>query len=154
MSITFKTYVPCVVLVVAALLSGCTANRKTGERQMVPDTETGITEKYWKLVTLTGKPVPVTGNREAYIILKADGNRLKGHGGCNNLTGTYTIKSDNRIAFTQISSTEMACPATDTELGFIEALQHTDSYSRHGDTLILNKTGRPTLARLVVVYLR
>jgi copper homeostasis protein (lipoprotein) len=54
--------------------------------------ENTITEKYWKLVTLIGEPVKTTGRRQAHIILKQEGGRLTGHGGCNAINGSYLLK--------------------------------------------------------------
>lgn len=114
----------------------------------------GIQEKYWKLVTLRGQPVTTTGNRETHIILKQENNKLIGNGGCNALTGIYSIAPQDRISFTNIRSTEMACDALKTEQELIHALQATDSYLLKDDTLLLYKGRMAPVARFEAVYLR
>ncbi|HRP54557.1 copper resistance protein NlpE N-terminal domain-containing protein [Agriterribacter sp.] len=116
--------------------------------------DNGITEKYWKLVSLNGEPVKPAGVREAYIILKQDGNKLTGHGGCNTLNGGYTLVAPDRIRFANISATKMACEALKTEQELVQALRSADSFLVKGDTLLLYKGRMAPLARFETVYLR
>lgn len=115
----------------------------------------GVTEKYWKLVELNGRPVPVL-EREPYLILKAEGGRVNGFGGCNTFTGSYEIdEAASRIRFGDIASTMMACPAgMDVESAFHEVLRTADNYSLNGDRLTLNRARMAPLARFEAVYLR
>lgn len=133
------------VLALAAILTlgGCTAAGAEG-----------ITEKYWKLVELNGKPVP-TLEREPHMILKADG-RVNGFGGCNVFTGSYKLDAATlRVSFGQIASTMMACAAgMEVEQAFHEALRHADSYTLAGDRLALGRARMAPLARFEAVYLR
>lgn len=133
------------VLALAAILAlgGCTAPGANG-----------ITEKYWKLVEVNGKPVPPL-EREPHMILKADG-RVNGFGGCNAFTGSYKLDAPaSRISFGQIASTMMACAASmEVEQAFHEALRHTDSYTLDGDRLVLIRARMAPLARFEAVYLR
>src|SRR5690606_29398148 len=71
-----------------------------------------ITEKYWKLKTLEGKEIKMAENqeREMYFMLKTDENRLTGFSSCNTFAGSYTLDEGNRISFSQMASTMMACP--------------------------------------------
>jgi heat shock protein HslJ len=48
-----------------------------------------ITEKYWKLDELLGKPIspPDKSKREAHMILKSENYRITGNGGCNTFMG-------------------------------------------------------------------
>ena len=119
----------------------------------------GITEKYWKLVELNGNQVVFDDSiaREPFIILKDDNNRVNGHGGCNNLTGTYEIDSAaNRIKFSQMTSTMMACLNMDIEDGLKRALEIADNYalSDDGKYMSLNRARMAPLARFEVVYLK
>jgi copper homeostasis protein (lipoprotein) len=118
-------------------------------------TQSGLTEKYWKLTELYGKKI-VAGNtfrKEPHIILKNQENRVNGHGGCNTFFGSYELKPGNIIKFSQVGSTQMACPELDTETSFLKALQAADNYTLNGDTLKLNKAGSAPLARFEAVYL-
>lgn len=113
-----------------------------------------IVEKYWKLVELNGKPVPVL-DREPHMIQKADG-RVNGFGGCNAFTGNYTLDAPaSRIGFGQIASTMMACAAgMEVEQGFHEVLRRADSYTLDGDRLVLGRARMAPLARFQAIYLR
>lgn len=112
-------------------------------------------EKYWKLVELNGQPVAAL-KREPYFILKADGARVIGFGGCNALTGAYDLDERTaRIRFTEVASTMMACmEGMDVEQSFHEVLRVVDNYSQDGDRLSLNRARMAPLARFEAVYLR
>lgn len=78
---------------------------------------------YWKLTRLGTTPVNVTsGTREIHLILQPATPRVTGFGGCNRLTGSYTLDG-NRLTFGQMAGTMMAGPnGTDTERAFLNAL--------------------------------
>ncbi len=111
----------------------------------------GITEKYWKLVELNGKPVTITDDmrKEAHLILRTAGSRVTGHAGCNSFMGSYEIKPNNRISFSKIAGTMMACTNMETEAAFKSVLEMADNYNLTGDTLILNRARMAPLARFV-----
>lgn len=115
-----------------------------------------IREKYWKLIELNGKAIKVAPgqNREAHFILKIAGSRVKGHGGCNSFSGAYELPDGQKIRFSNLASTEMACMEVDYEGEFFKALGLTDNYSLKGDSLSLNKARMAPLARFVAVYFR
>ncbi|WP_017257497.1 copper resistance protein NlpE N-terminal domain-containing protein [Pedobacter arcticus] len=113
-----------------------------------------IVEKYWKLVELNGRPVtpPAEGEREAHLMLKTLDNRITGNGGCNGFGGTYEILPGNRIRFSQILSTMMACPNLKDEQELFKVLETVDNYSYSNDTMTLNKARMAPLAKFVAVY--
>lgn len=115
----------------------------------------GITEKYWKLVELNGKPVPRL-EREPSMTLRGEAARVTGYSGCNNFVGTYTLDEPLlRIRFNQIAVTERACVVGgDTEAAFLEVLRNADNFSQQGDRLSLNRARMAPLARFEAVYLR
>ena len=113
-----------------------------------------LTETYWKAVELMGKPVP-EGMREAHIILKQEGHRVNGSGGCNGIGSTYDLQDGGRIRFGPPMSTLMACAKgmeTDHLLG--QALQRADSYVIANGRLQLNRARMAPLAVFEPVYLR
>ena len=114
--------------------------------------ENSIIEKHWKLVEVNGKPVDATSPRDAFIVLKND-NRVEGNGGCNTLNGTYEISQGNRIRFSQMVSTMMACLNMEVEEGLKKALEMADNYSLSDDgkNLSLNRARMAPLARFEVV---
>jgi len=117
------------------------------------DQKAEITEKYWKLTELMGKPINKDVNKEPYIILKAENQRLKGTGGCNSLNGSYELKENGRISFSRIATTRMACQDMETEIALLKVLETEDSYSVKNDTLILNRGRMAPLARFEAVYM-
>jgi heat shock protein HslJ len=139
------------LLASAALLTAC-ASSPTAEN---PKAKAGSpTEKYWKLVEVNGQSVP-TLKREPHLILKAEGQRVNGFGGCNGFGGTYEIdEAQSRIRFEGIVGTLMACQdGMEVEKSFHEALRQADGYAQDGDRLTLNQ-GTAPLARFQAVYMR
>ena len=119
----------------------------------------GITEKYWKLIEINGKTVEwdESAKQEAFIILKDEDNSVNGNGGCNTLTGSYELdRKTNRIKFTQMATSMMACFNMEIEEQLKQALSMADNYSLSDDGkyLSLNRARMAPLARFEVVYLR
>jgi copper homeostasis protein (lipoprotein) len=115
------------------------------------------TNKYWKLIEVMGQPVVVDSlqNREPHMILHPTDNRVSGNGGCNSFTGTYQLEANNRIRFSPIAATKMACMnSMEVENQFFKALESADSYYVKGDSLQLIRARMAPLARFVAVYLR
>jgi heat shock protein HslJ len=113
-----------------------------------------ITEKYWKLVELNGQPVTAgKGNREAFLILKTENNRVHGNGTCNMFNGSYELMEGNRIKFSKMAATLMACMEMKTERDFMKVLETVDNYNLTETTLILNKARMAPMVRFEVVYL-
>ncbi|MDQ7917980.1 META domain-containing protein [Mesonia sp. MT50] len=115
-----------------------------------------IVEKYWKLKTLEGQPVKMSKNqeKEIYFTLKMNENRVVGFAGCNGMSGTYKLEEGNRISFSQMATTMMACPDVDVnEADFLKVFELTDNYTINGDTLSLNVGRRAPLAVFEAVYL-
>jgi len=119
--------------------------------------DASLVETYWKLVELNGKPVvPVPGgwHREAHMILKSSGSRVQGSGGCNRFFGTFELRPGNRIRFSKIGSTMMACPGMESEAAFFRALEAADGYVINSDTLQLHKARMAPLARFGAIWLK
>lgn len=122
--------------------------------------EATLRETYWKLTELMGKPVAKTRN-EAHIILKENPDdtsamtgRVNGSSGCNRMTGGYELKDLNRIRFTQMAGTMMACiDGMELEREFLDVLGKVDSYTVTGTTLHLNHARMAPLAKFEAVYL-
>jgi len=131
----------------------------TGERAtdyVLTKANYAIVEKYWKLTELNGKPVVMDSafGREPHIILKDHDNRVNGFAGCNSLSGYYEVRSMDRISFSKIATTKMACPKLDLETEFLKALESADNFNVNGDELILNKARMAPLARFKTVYMK
>lgn len=115
-----------------------------------------IVEKYWKLTELYGKPVEMDSafQKEPHIILKDQDNRVNGNAGCNTISGYFEARSMNRISFTKMITTQMACPKMDIESQFLKALGAADNFNLTDDILTLNKGRMAPLARFKAVYMK
>lgn len=118
--------------------------------------DTGIREKYWKLIELNGRPVTVReGGREPHLIIKQDEERVIGNGGCNGFSGAYELnETTGRIRFSKIAGTLMACIDENVEGEFFKVLEGVDNFTTDGKFLSLNKARMAPLARFEVVYLK
>lgn len=107
-----------------------------------------LTGWQWKLVELRGQPVSGL-ERNPFIQLDAGTSRVSGFGGCNSLSGSYTLdEATLRIRFEQMVSTLRACvTGMEAEQALHEVLQTTDNYSFAGDQLSLNRARMAPLAR-------
>ena len=142
------------VITLVSIMGAC----KTASSSVKTHPE-GITEKYWKLIEINGKPVvwDESAAREAFIILKDEDHRVNGNGGCNTLTGRYEIdQAANRIKFSQMAFTMMACLNMEIENELKRVLEMADNYSLSADGkyLSLNRARMAPLVRFEVVYLR
>lgn len=110
-------------------------------------------ETDWKLTELMGKPVVnnETMKTAIHLILKKEDNRVQGFSGCNTIMGSYELKDGNRIAFSKMASTMMACPELATESEFNEMLGSVDNYSLNGNIMTLNKAKMAPMARFEAV---
>ncbi|MCZ4318166.1 META domain-containing protein [Aequorivita viscosa] len=114
-----------------------------------------ITEKYWKLKTLEGQDVKMAKNqeREMYFMLKTDDNKVVGFAGCNTFSGSYTLEKGNRIRFSKMATTLMACPDINiNEAEFLKIFELADNYTINDDTLTLNVGRRAPLAVFEAIY--
>jgi heat shock protein HslJ len=115
-----------------------------------------IENTYWKLIELNGQPVAMAENqnREQHMILQPSDSTVKGHGGCNGFGGNYELKPGDRIKFSKLISTMMACDNTETENQYFKVLETADNYNLVNDTLVLNKARMAPLARFKATYLK
>ncbi len=139
------------------ILFSCSSTKKIKTAATEQEVVYSLTETYWKLIELNGEPmVPSeTNKKEMNIIIKKDGNIVNGHGGCNSFRGTYTLlEGTDRITFSQMASTLMACIDMKKETEFMDVLLKVDNYSIKGNILSLNKARMAPLAKFEAVYLR
>jgi len=114
-----------------------------------------IQEVYWKLIGIMGKAVVLNEKqREPYLLLKIENNRVQGFSGCNLMMGSYELKKGNRIHFSKMASTMMACPYLQEEREFLNILEHVDNYTIKDGVLMLHKARMAPLATFEAVYLQ
>ena len=113
-----------------------------------------LVNTYWKLVDLRGAPVAVTPNqREPHLILQAQANRVVGSGGCNRLSGSYTLHGDF-VGFGGVAATRMACPGgMEQEGAFLRTLGDVKSWRVRGDELTLLDAANAAILKFVAVDL-
>lgn len=147
-----------VFLFIGVIIAGCQSQHKAVTSQPQPQiiTPTEMQETYWKLTELMGKPVVMNENmkKEIHIILKKEGNKVLGFSGCNTIMGQYELKDGNRIAFSGMASTMMACPDLAIESEFNKMLGTVDNYSINGNTMTLNKARMAPMARFEAVVMK
>ena len=106
----------------------------------------------WKLVELNGKPISNVMNKP-FIIFNSEENRVSGNSSCNGFGGSYEIKEGNRIAFSQMMRTMMACPPEmNVENEFMLVLEVADNYTVVNGVLNLNKARMAPLAKFEIDY--
>ncbi|OYX80948.1 MAG: hypothetical protein B7Y83_17840 [Flavobacteriales bacterium 32-34-25] len=154
-----KNYLTSISLFSLSLLfiSCCTSKKTISENTVSPKESTEIVEKYWKLIEIRGQKVTAENfvTKEPHLILKKADNRVTGNGGCNSFFGTYELQTDaNRISFSKMGSTRMACLKPTVENEFLNVLETVDNYTVKNDTLQLNKARMAPMAKFVAVYLK
>jgi copper homeostasis protein (lipoprotein) len=110
----------------------------------------------WRLVQIDGRPVTLAaGQREPFLQLSGEGNRVRGFGGCNPLSGRFEQGSDGFL-FKALALTRRACagPAGAQEAGYLAALRATASRQIVGDALWLGDAQGRVRLRFEALYLR
>jgi heat shock protein HslJ len=97
--------------------------------------------KRWILVELKEVPVQLSDSRrDAYLEFNDGEKRFAGNGGCNHISGNYTLDG-KELSFGEVISTKMACPDLAFETTFLETLKDVDRFEMEDDDLVL-KDGR------------
>jgi uncharacterized lipoprotein YbaY/heat shock protein HslJ len=128
-----------------------------GESCTRPEPVAALTETYWRIVEMQGRPVPhPPDTREPHLILRAgEPPRFAATVGCNRLLGGYALDG-TALRFTAAASTLMACPPPldAAEHALRAVLEGTRAIRAEGQRLSLLDEGGAVLARLAAVYLR
>jgi copper homeostasis protein (lipoprotein) len=92
----------------------------------------------WKLVRLGGAPLEVSaGQAEPQLVFASDAPRVSGSGGCNRITGSFTLEGD-RVHLGPLVGTMMSCAnAMEQEQRFLTSLNHVERYRISGRQLEL-----------------
>ncbi|HUH47406.1 MAG TPA: META domain-containing protein [Arenibacter sp.] len=147
-----KSILPIILIAFGAV--SCNTQKKIASdtapndnNELVMDAE--LTGTRWVLSELEGKKVDenATQQRDIHFTLNGNDNTLNGFFGCNVANGSFSLEEGNRIRFSRIATTRMACPdATINEFEVLDALNLVDNYTLQGSTLTLNKGRRAPLA--------
>jgi heat shock protein HslJ len=116
------------LLVISLAISACSAEKPSAS--LVGS---------WKLTAYgpADSPSPAVTDAEAGITFNEDGTVI-GSSGCNGFGGSYTVE-DDKITFSEITSTLMACddPRMEQEDVVHQVLTDTVSFKIEGNTLML-----------------
>jgi heat shock protein HslJ len=148
-----------IILVAFSSFLGCNTTKKStnsGISSDNPNPNSDLIETYWKLTELMGEPITMTPGtkKEMHMVIKKQDNLVNGNSGCNSFTGSYILLEGNRISFSKLAGTKMACIDMEKETTFMEALQKADNYAIQGKILSLNKGRMAPLAKFEAVYLK
>ena len=128
-----------IILAVVALSTVQCSNK------LAPDAGWG--NQRWVLVEMKGVPVQQSGGRkDAFISFNVGDKRFSGNGGCNQMSGNYTIDGRD-IHFGEVISTKMACADIEFETAFLSTLNSVNRYEVAGTDLLL-KDKREVVLRL------
>lgn len=102
----------------------------------------------WDLAELDGRQVSSEAGEKAAHLLFSPGqvSTVAGSTGCNRLRGTFELKEGNKISFSPLVTTKMACVGNNSEPAFLEALSKADGWSVTEKELVL-KAGDAVVAR-------
>ena len=107
------------------------------------------TGRRWVLTEMKEVPVQLSGGRrDAYIHFDAAAKTFAGNGGCNQISGAYTLDK-KEIRFGEIISTKMTCEDIQFENTFLSTLNSVDHYEQRGNDLLL-KRKKEVLLRFTV----
>lgn len=109
-----------------------------------------LAETKWELVELNGKAIEKTTSKDYFINFDSKSGTFKAFAGCNRLSGTYFMKASNKVGFSNIISTRMACQNMDVERGFYNNLQKIDNYMIEGKMLHLH-IGKKAVAKFQAI---
>lgn len=110
--------------------------------------------KKWRLIELNGQAIADNAERPAKIpFIQFDvKRRISGNSSCNQFFGTYELNPKDRISFSPMGMTRMAClHDTNIEADLMQVLSNVDSYVLRNDTLVFNRARMAPLARLVAM---
>jgi len=112
--------------------------------------ETSVENHFWLLETLNGEKINHPKDpRKIGFETNSESKRVSGFAGCNTFMGGYELKSSNKISFTPMASTRMACfQSPFNEAEFLTIFEKVDAFKIEGNKLSL-LNGNKVLARFL-----
>lgn len=152
-------YFSFLFVIVSLNLIACKGSKETNSNQITSEVFTdsviSALESYdkemklegtkWKLVQIKGKKIEQTSNKELSIFFE-ENNRFSAFMGCNGISGNYELQKGNRILFSKVISTQMACVNMEIESEFNSIVEKADNYTIANNKLTLNKARMAPLA--------
>lgn len=139
-----KKSIPAFMALIAVMLFiGCASSQKSSANNDADLFKT------WRLIELDGQAVDTTKlNRPAQLTFEAADQRVFGSAGCNSMTGKYTLEAPNKLTFSPMAATKMACPDMSLESKFHEIIAKVNTWSVTEGFLVLSQDNMP-LAKFV-----
>lgn len=139
-----KKCFPAFIALMAVILFGsCASSQKSGANN---DADLFRT---WRLVELEGQAVDTTKlNRPAEFTFEQADQRVFGSAGCNSMTGKYKLEAPNKLTFSPMAGTRMACPDMSLETKFQEIIGKVNAWSVTEGFLVLSQDSTP-LAKFI-----
>ena len=130
------------LLLLAVLLSGCTATKPAAPAAELLDT-------YWRPAEIAGSAIVIRpGTREPHLLLSKEGSRASSYAGCNSFSGSYVL-AGGALRFGPMAVTRRAClgdGADALESAFLQALGATTQQKITGESLeLLDAAGKPRM---------
>ncbi|HIX55301.1 MAG TPA: META domain-containing protein [Candidatus Sphingobacterium stercoripullorum] len=105
----------------------------------------------WSLTEVNEKTVEVSDEFPAKPFLEfTEEGEVFGNAGCNNINGRYSVKEEQTIEFSQMATTQMACPNLELEGEFLKALGDVVQYEIQGQSLVLSNKDGQEVAKLTL----
>lgn len=130
-------------------MNGAKITGSLAANYVLSKTNYAILGRRWKLVELNGKPIAMDSShvKEAFITFDDKEDRVSGNTSCNNFSGQFQTGPLNKIHFSKMISTRMACRNMEIERDFLKMLETADNFTINADELVLNKARMAPLAR-------
>lgn len=126
-------------------LLACAPERTMSENAGVAELE----NVEWMLIEVDGTAAPATERKAPTLTLSSKDHRAHGFAGCNRFTGGYELNGD-KLRFTALATTRMACAEPTREPALLKALEDTASWRIEGRTLELLDASSSVRARWTV----
>ncbi len=121
-----------------ACAAECAGIKKYTKGACPQDAEVRLEATAWQLTNFASGAENQAVPADISISIKFEDGKLNGHGGCNNIGGTY-IHDGNKVTVSGLFSTKMYCEAAMRwESQFLQWLPQSQSYTIQGETLEIN----------------
>ncbi len=128
------------------LIGGCNATKKINqETASVSEGSEALYSSRWELSALEAGTA-LSGKTPYLGFFPGKVTALKGNTGCNNLSGSVELMANNKIKFSPLAVTKMACAGDNVEAAFLDAISKADSWKIVSNELSL-LSGTTVVAR-------
>ena len=110
-----------------------------------------LAETKWRLVSLNKKTVTQKANKVFFLKLNSKDARFTAYAGCNSIAGNYVMPSSDKLDFSEVIMTRMACPDMTLEDKFGAMLVQITSYKLDKETLTFFDKGKKELANFKAI---